>query len=62
MTILDRINANRQELQFKRAALTLAALPFYIPGWLTGWIVRAGTFIVAAVVAGYKDGRGTADE
>lgn len=62
MTVLDRINAHRSELHVRRAALTLAALPFYVPGWLAGWTVRAMTFVAAAIVAGYKSGAGIEEE
>lgn len=39
-------------------ALFLAALPLFALGWLAGVIVRITLWIVAAIVAGYREGMG----
>ena len=38
-------------------AVASAAIPFAL-GWLVGGVLRAGLWVVAATVAGYKAGRG----
>lgn len=38
--------------------LWLLCAPFYALGWLAGLLVRGVLWIVAAMIAGYKQGRG----
>jgi hypothetical protein len=40
------------------ALLTLASIPPYSAGYLAGIVVKAGAWIRAAFVAGYRKGRG----
>lgn len=40
------------------ALLWLFCLPWYALGWVAGLLVRCVLWIVAAMVAGYKRGRG----
>jgi hypothetical protein len=40
------------------ALLWLVSAPLYALGWLAGFLVRCLLWMVAALVAGYKAGRG----
>lgn len=49
----------RWQLDLSAALLWLLCAPFYGVGWLAGFLVRCGLWIVAAIIAGYKQGMGT---
>jgi len=40
------------------ALLTLASIPPYSLGYLAGIVVKAGAYVKAAFIAGYRKGRG----
>ena len=49
----------RWQLDVAAALLWLLCAPFYALGWLAGFIVRCVLWVVAAIIAGYKQGIGT---
>lgn len=56
--MIERIEVEIQQLNFRVAILTvISALP-YVLGWLVGFVMRGVLWLVAAIVAGYKSGRG----
>lgn len=58
--MIDNIHTEllRVQLDLGVIALWLLCAPFYLLGWLVGFGVRCVLWCVAAVVAGYKTGRG----
>lgn len=56
--MLQRIRAELAGIDLGEWVLTLLALIPYALGWLVGVIVRLVLWMVAAIVAGYKAGKG----
>lgn len=54
------IHVQMARLQFDAsvALLWLVSAPFYGLGWLVGFVVRCVLWAVAAIIAGYKAGKG----
>lgn len=48
----------RLQIDASAALLWLVSAPFYALGWLAGFLVRCVLWMVAALVAGYTQGRG----
>jgi hypothetical protein len=53
------INTELMRVHFDAAGalLWLVSAPFYALGWLAGFIVRCVLWILASLIAGYKQGR-----
>lgn len=56
--MIDRIRSEFDRLNFADIVLTVLALIPYALGWLAGAIVRLALWLIAAIVAGYRAGRG----
>lgn len=58
--MIDKVRSEFDRLNLADMALMLLALIPYALGWLAGAIVRLVLWLVAAIVAGYKAGKGDA--
>ena len=56
--MIEAIKAEMGNLSLGRLGLVAVSLLPFLLGWLVGFVVRAFLWIVAAVVAGFKAGRG----
>lgn len=56
--MIDKIRSEFDRLNFADIVLTVLALIPYALGWLAGAIVRLVLWLIAAIVAGYRAGRG----
>lgn len=58
--MIREIQGELLRFQFDLTAvlLWLVSAPFYALGWLVGFIMRCLLWMVAAMVAGYRSGRG----
>jgi hypothetical protein len=53
---LDRISTEAQKLQFGRAFLTIAFMPFFLLGWVAGKCWSAIAYILASIKVGWQEG------
>ena len=58
MTTYERIRTEANQLQLSRAAVNVALSPFWVIGYLVGLLSRLASWIAAAAVVGYQQGRG----
>lgn len=56
--MIPAIHHELAAIDLNAAALWLFCAPFFLVGWLGGFAVRCILWAVAAVVAGFKSGRG----
>ena len=56
--MLDEVRAEMGRLRPADWLLWLAAIAPYAIGWLAGFVVRLFLLLAAAVIAGYRAGRG----
>lgn len=57
--MIPAIHRELAAIDLSAAALWLFCAPFFAAGWLGGFVVRCGMWAVAAVVAGFKSGKGS---
>ena len=56
--MIDRVRRELAGLNVADVALMLLTLTPYALGWLVGVVVRVTLWLLAAIVAGYKAGKG----
>lgn len=56
--MLQRIRGEMANIHISEWALTLLAFVPYAVGWIVGVVVRLTLWLIAAIVAGYKAGKG----
>jgi len=56
--VLEAIRAEFGRLSLRGAALAAVSVVPFVAGWVAGFVVSAALWLAAAVVAGYKAGRG----
>ncbi len=55
--VIDQITGQAETIKAGDIIVVIVSVVPFAAGWLVGFSVRAVTWIIAAVVAGYKAGR-----
>lgn len=58
--MIEAIRTQANRVDTVNIILFIVSVTPFVAGWLAGFVVRCGVWMAAAVVAGYKAGRGSA--
>ena len=56
--MIEQIKAQAKQIKAGDIIVVIVSVVPFVAGWIVGFAVRAVTWVLAAVVAGYKAGRG----